>query len=156
MKKVISILLALLFLLHFDALAKNPNPYKGQVTVDFEDYELREGDMYVGADVNISRLKLPGEEMMIFTPALRSLDGRYEIRFQPVIVTGSERALLIERAQKFDEYEYPQYPREVLVLSRNNRPGNVSFMLQTPYQRWMRHSRLVIVEQTLGLSLIHI
>lgn len=150
MKKVISILLALLFLLHFDTLAKNPNPYKGQVTVDFEDYELREGDMYVGADVNISRLKLPGEEMMIFTPALRSLDGRYEIRFQPVIVTGSERALLIERAQKFDEYEYPQYPREVLVLSRNNRPGNVSFMLQTPYQRWMRHSRLVIVEQTLG------
>ena len=150
MKKIISILSALLLLLHFDASAKNPNPYKGQVTVDFKGYELSEGDMHVGADVNISRLKLPGDEMMIFTPALRSLNGKHEIRFQPVIVTGSERALLTARAQKFDDYEYPQHPREVLVLNRSNRPGNVSFTLQTPYQRWMRHSRLVIVEQTLG------
>lgn len=124
-------------------------PYDGEVRVAFPAAELEERQVTLRATVDPSALE-PGRNGMVwFTPALRSLDGSREISFDKVAVTGTRRAKALRRNDYFDGTQL-LLPENFYVRSRKSIPEAITLEYRVPFEKWMRRSEFVVVEQTSG------
>ena len=144
-------LLSILICLPLLAQAQR-NPYSGEVRVGFDGYTLSGKNVTFHAAIDLSGLDLPKNEMLTFTPMLRSADGTHEYRFDPVVVTGRERDKLIRRAGRFEGYAFDPQPQQYIVLTRVNPRQQVGLNLTAPYEKWMRGAYLLVTEQASGCA----
>lgn len=127
------------------AQVQTKTPYKGEVHVDFPGHTADGELVTFYADVDFSEIELRLREMIELTPVLRSTETDYEMRFSPVVISGRRRARVIERAEAFGDYTYTEEPAEVIILKKKTE-RNYQVAVTLPFEKWMRHSELVVVE----------
>ena len=127
------------------SFAQTVTPYSGDINVQFPDYMMEGGNVTFTATVDFSQLEMSRKMMLEYVPVLRSTRSQKEVRFAPVVVTGSQRARVISRAEYFGEYTRAQQPSEIVVVKRKGaKTANVS--VTVPFEKWMRYSELTLVE----------
>lgn len=148
MKKITILFLALI-LPAIACLADNP--YDGEVRVDFAEYTKTNDLVTFNAVIDLGDLGLGRNQMVTFTPALRSLDGSYEVKFEQVVVAGKRRAKSLKRTQYFRGTVPEAYgAKNFTVVARRNRQTEIPLSYTLPFEKWMRSSQMVVVEQTSG------
>lgn len=144
MKKLIPVLL---IVLTSPVLAQNP--YRGEVRVAFGQQEEQDRNVILKAEINLDQLHSQRNDILVFTPALRSLDGRREIVFEPLCAAGTRRAKTIRRNDRLSKGK--SVPGETcFILSRRSKPGTLTLTYTVPFEKWMRRARMEVVEQTSG------
>lgn len=124
-------------------------PYRGEVAVGFGP-GVKQGDkVTLGAEVDLAKLDLGRNDMLTFTPALRSLNGNEEMRFEPVSVAGPRRAKSIRRREYYHTTT-GHSPKEMKVQTAKEKVRTIPLAYTLTFEPWMRNSRLVVVEQTAG------
>ncbi len=146
MKRLIPILMLLMAAWPVVAQA----PYGGEVCVTFGDKTAQGDNVTVRARVDLSRLELGSDNMLTFTPALRSQDGGHEIVFDPVVVSGARRAKILRRNNYFGGTATDVKPQNFHVRSGSNTGNILTLEYTVPFERWMRNSRMVVMEQVSG------
>ena len=144
MKRTLHILL-LCAVLPVLGYSQTTTPYDGTIAVTFPDYTMEGDSVTFRADVDFTDLGLSTRQMVEFTPILRSTNTSYEKRFSPVVVTGRQRGRVIARAERFGDYTRAVEPSQVIVLKRKT-PRTAEIAVTVPFEKWMRHSELVLVE----------
>lgn len=125
--------------------SQTTTPYNGTIKVTFPDYTMEGDKVTFRADVDFTGLDLSARQMVEFTPILRSTNTSYEERFSPVVVTGRRRGRVIARAERFGAYTRAVEPSQIIVLKRKT-PRTTEIAVTVPFEKWMRHSELVLVE----------
>ncbi len=145
MRKLI-IFLNVLWIVNLPGIARDP--YKGEVRVDFIDNTQSRETVTLQAELDLNGLQLGSNEIITFTPALRSLDGDEEMVFEPVSVSGKRRAKSIRRK---DYYAHRESAAEkFLIVTKRSPAGYIPIDIDIPFRKWMVRSQMVIVEQTEG------
>ena len=148
MKKIFLILPALLLTLGSainSVYAQTSTPYGSGISVAFPAQQMKGDSVTFTATVNFSRLDMSKKMFLEYTPILRSTKIEKEVRFAPVVVSGKQRARVIQRAERFGDYTWEPQPSEVIVVTKKGtRTAEVS--VTVPYEKWLRHSELVLVE----------
>jgi len=146
MKKVILISLLLLISISFRA----QNPYRGEINVVFEPGQMEAKSATLQAQIDLTRLKIARNDMILFSPRLVSLDGSQEIVFDPVTVAGIRRSNVIKREAYFNQEEPEILSKNFHVITNKSSSKNIPLAYTVPFEKWMRHSRLIVKEQTFG------
>ncbi len=133
-----------------DAKAKEPHdPYEGGIAVDIKPCTLDDGQVMLRAMIDFTVLDLDNKQMVTLVPVMRSLDGRYRIAFDPIVISGSRRARLERRSDYFgDEVTVDPASVNFVTMSRKQKENQVEVEYALPFQKWMRYSRMVVTEQT--------
>lgn len=152
MKKILYIISLLMLSLLPALVSAQADPYAGEIRVNFNGYTLKGETVTFHTSADLSRLDLPKNEKLTFTPILRSTDGTREHRFAPVVVIGRERDKLVQRGIRFGDFRFGQQPDQYIVLTRDNPQQHVEMNLDAPFEKWMRQSYLIVTEQTTGCA----
>lgn len=126
--------------------AQSSNPYDGNISVTFPDYLMEDGKVTFRADVDYSLLKVSTRQLVELTPVLRSTRTSQEIRFEPILLVGSQRAHMIARSRKYGKNNTKTEPAEVLTVKRKGGQRRTQVAAIVPFEKWMRYSELVLVE----------
>ncbi len=140
----------LLGAMQVQAKGKTPHdPYKGNIDVDIKPCTLDDGEVLLRTTIDLTVLKLKNNQMITLDPVMRSLDGRYRIIFDKIIVSGPRRARIVRREGYFgDEVAVdPALPRFVSMTHRD-RENTIEVEYALPFQKWMRYSQMTVTEHT--------
>ncbi|MDO5663797.1 MAG: DUF3868 domain-containing protein [Bacteroidia bacterium] len=108
--------------------------------------------LFVAMDIDISRMDISTQHMVVFTPVIESTDGRVERKLAPVVVSGRTRNNVIARTQML--YGTPVFETEPFaVVKRNNRGEQIiTYTTSVPVGNWMKKARLVLRENITGCA----
>ena len=124
-------------------------PYTGRVAVAFPQQAVEGDRVTLRAVVDFTELDLHRNQLLELTPVLRSTAGTREQRFEPLVISGRQRARLVARAEKFGNYAWTAQPSEIILLN-DKAVRSYEIVLSVPFEKWMRTSQLVVEERTLG------
>ncbi|QIK55255.1 DUF3868 domain-containing protein [Dysgonomonas sp. HDW5B] len=125
--------------------------YKGEVSVEVSTYAKQNNKMIVNADIILDKLKVAANDMLTITPVIRSLDGTDQMEFEPLIINGSTRNKVNQRAIGFGNYSYPENTAGI-VKRNNGKSQQFSYSIDADYSSWMRSSELVFIESVTGCN----
>lgn len=113
------------------------------VTVENLKVTRAEGSLVVDFDLNLSRLDLPVNSRLVFTPVVQRRD---EVRAMgPIIVNGRRQDITFRRSVHKD------YPDDALsVRRRNGTEQSVHYSAVVPYEEWMQNADVALSEDLCG------
>ena len=145
MKKIIT---ALCIFVLASAAAVAQNPYRGEVRVGFGE-SVKTGDIVkLRAEIDLSGFAMGPNNTITFTPALRSLDGSRELKFETVTLAGKRRDKANRRADYFGGGR--ENTGNYTVWGRPRNTETIPVEYEIPFEKWMRNSQMVVVERTSG------
>lgn len=103
------------------------------------------GSVRIDMNLNLDNLRMPSSNMLILTPQLRSADGVYNQKFQPVVIMGASRNRTIQRAIDFEGYRFEETP-QVMMRRHNGKQESIPLTLVARYEDWLRGGELVFTE----------
>lgn len=100
--------------------------------------------------VDITGLRIDPQHMITLTPFLRSEDGTTEKTFDPVVIIGKKRNMVLRRETELAGRQiFEREPYEVMV--RKNKTGQrLDYKVEFPFESWMRTSKILIHERVEG------
>lgn len=126
------------------------NPYRGEISVIFEPSRLESKSALLQAQIDLSRLDISRNDIILFSPRLVSLDGTQEIVFDPVTISGIRRANVLRREAYFNKEDPEMFSNNFHVITNKSKVKNIPLTYTVPFEKWMRQSRLIVKEQTYG------
>lgn len=104
----------------------------------------------LGFSVDITDLRIDPQHMITLTPFLTSEDGSIEKYFDPVVIIGKKRNIILKRETEIAGREiFETTPYEIMV--RKNKSGQrLDYNLEFPFETWMRTSKILIHEKVEG------
>lgn len=123
-------------------------PYGGRFKMGVQPASVADSIVTLRADIDITSLELDRNTIVTFSPVLRSLDGRHEIAFEQVSVVGKRRYLVRNRSAYFGDKVGGASDKNTVLFGRKDNAESIELEYQVPFRKWMRHSQLVITEQT--------
>lgn len=150
MKRIIyTLLLALLFSFQgvYAQLITHHN-------IKFEKFDIKKETNSVTIDfmINFSDLKLGTSDLIVLTPTLRSQDMANQFQVRPIVVTGKQRSITLQRAMEFEDYKFDSTPQGIF-RRYNGKQQSIGMTITAPYAAWMENCDLVIMESVMCCGL---
>lgn len=126
--------------------------YEG--SVDYK-AKVRKSDEVVRTDLTIdmSGMKLKRQEMVTFTPMVRSRNGDRVESFPPVIVAGPKRYRALMREMEYGTVKFAKEPHVIMKRGHGrNEQQEVAVHWNMPYGVWLRDADLVVSERVSGCA----
>jgi outer membrane protein OmpA-like peptidoglycan-associated protein len=90
-------------------------------------------------------LAIGTSDMLTLTPILRSQDGKNEVRTAPVVITGKQRSITLERAIDMESYLFEAPPRGI-YRRYNRKPQSIDIAINAIHESWVDKCDLIFVE----------
>lgn len=117
---------------------------------------VKEGDsVRTGFDIEPGEFRFKRQQMVTFTPVLKSRDGNHSYRFDPVVIAGRTRTKAVKRGIKLGNFNYDVEPAATVRYTGRNNP-TIPVDLTAPYETWMRDASMEIEELASGCARCHI
>ena len=151
MKKTFIYMATLLIASTFTLSAQN-KVYVSTLDFDTPRVEKTGNRVVMTAKVTLDDPKFHRQQMVTLTPVLRSLDGTHRMVYNPVVFLGKKRAKVVAREIRLHNFSYDPQPSQVVVHNPRRAVEPVTFVLDTPYEDWMRNAELVFEEHVTGCA----
>lgn len=125
------------------------NTYNGTITFGQQQVSRKGGKVTVDMKLNLSNVRLGGQQMILLTPVLQSKEGTESYVFPPAVVAGAKRYKVLKRSVDFGTAQFQQDPM-MIEKRRNGKQQVLDFRLEAPYKSWMHNAQLTFKEQVTG------
>jgi Outer membrane protein and related peptidoglycan-associated (lipo)proteins len=107
--------------------------------------------VFMTLDINVDRLDLSSQQMVVITPVAVAADNSNIYRFNPVVVTGSKRERALERAVDFNNFKFDSQPQQI-IRRENGKSQSVPVSYEFPYAGWLHNANLVFEIDRIGCA----
>lgn len=135
------IALALLLAAPFAAQGTKANPTLRAVKVSDVDLVRQKDDMKISFNIDLSAVKVKGDQQVIYTPVL--VGENDSVEFAPIVLNGRNEAIREER-------DPSRRRRGATVINSKDRSAALPFSATLPYADWMDYSKLYLAEDLCG------
>lgn len=120
--------------------------YLNQVSFTNLEASRESGNVNIKMDIDVSRLNIHNQHMLILTPVLNSVDGLTQFELPAVVVNGKTRNKALSRAINVGgEKVFAKEPHTVLAREKGVRQV-IPYNVTVPLEDWMRRAQLVVKE----------
>ena len=144
------IYMAILLMASTLTLSAQKNVYVSTLDFDTPRVEKTGDRLVMTAQVSLNDPEFHRQQMVTLTPVLRSLDGTHRMVYNPVVFLGKKRAKVVDREIRLNNFVYERQPYQMVVHDPRGTIEPVTFVLDTPYEPWMRNAELVFEEHVTG------
>ncbi len=153
MKKIVHIyyiVAALSFGFAFTAYGQKN--YLNQIRVENQSATKENNTASVYMDIVLDALTMSTNEMLTLTPVMVANDETRTLELPPVVINGSRRQKMVERAYVLNNGPvFPVNPQTV-VKRANNAAQTISYGTGVPYEDWMSSASLKIIGSLTGCA----
>lgn len=145
MKNLIRIPLATVLLLATCTLCRAQEFYRGEMFVTSQHFSLEDNRLNVEIAVDFEGLKMPADESLTVTPALRG-EG-HEQELPSVLINGSEKQKVYQREQAFANGKKTSPIPAVVIRNDTGASRVFKYTVGVPYEEWMQQAAIVMYSQ---------
>ena len=129
--------------------AQASKKYDGYVDYGKAVVEKKGGMLTIDIDLDLSRLDLGAQQMIVLTPFLKHPVEAKTHLFQPVVVAGNARWKTTRRAERLGDFKFADTP-ETIIRYNKKKTGIHSMTMAIPFKEWMRDSEFMVAEEVSG------
>lgn len=126
--------------------------YINQITFANQKASKKGGNVAVGMDINLDKLDIRSNHMIVLTPVLKSNNGSTTLELAPVVINGGRRDKAFSRSRALNDQPVFQQNPQTVIHRRNNTAQTIHYETETPIGNWMKDAQLMVREEVRGCA----
>lgn len=140
---------ALLLLSVFSLHAQNA--YMNDISLENISITKKAGVSAVAFDVNLDKLHIDKNQMLVITPVITSFDNQHSEELAPVVILGSKRDKILNRPYTW-KGKTEISPESTQLVRKNATAQSIHYSNTLPFAPWQRQARLVLNAKVIGCA----